>query len=283
MTLPTVQIFRTPVAGFRKRRRADALCRALEAEGLRAILTPTGFHRLVIDDRADHVCAFGGDGTLRHVIDAVRALDRAVSVSVYPAGTVNLTAMESGYPRAVQAFASRLRVAEPRPRYLATIGDIPLLACASVGPDSRAVAAVTPRMKRWLGRFAYVVAFLGVLARWTRPRLVLHHDGARTACEAVYVAKGPFFAGPWHIARDAAGGDPRLHVVALPQASRADYLAFVWAIFRGRAHALAGVHRFTCRDLVIEGDATVPLQGDGDILAQLPATIRMEAGAIPFA
>jgi diacylglycerol kinase family enzyme len=183
----------------------------------------------------------------------------------------------------VRAFARRLRDAVPRPRYLATIGDIPLLACASAGPDSRAVAAVTPRMKRWLGRFAYVVAFLGVLVRWERPKLVLHHDGMRTECEAVYIAKGPFFAGPWHIARDAAGGDPLLHVVALPRASRADYLAFVWAIFRGRAHELTGLHRFTCRALTIEGDASVPLQGDGDILAYLPAAMAMEPAAIPFA
>ena len=50
--------------------------------------------RLEIDPRADHVCSAGGDGTLRHVVDAVRRSGRHVSVSAFPAGTVNLLAVE---------------------------------------------------------------------------------------------------------------------------------------------------------------------------------------------
>lgn len=283
MTPPTIQLFLTPVAGLQERAQANALSRALQANGMRVILTRTGFHPLAIDESADHVCAVGGDGTLRHVVDAVRKLDRRVCVSVYPAGTVNLTAMEYAYPKAPRAFARRLLEAMPRVRHLAIVNGFPLLACASVGPDSYAVEAVSPGMKRWLGRFAYVFAFLAVLVRWRRPKIVLHHDGKQTECEAVYVAKGPFFAGRWSISPDASGAEPSLHVVALPEASRTQYLAFVWAIFRGRSYDLAGVYRFTCSQLTIDGNAAVPLQGDGDILAHLPATIELEAELIRFA
>lgn len=279
----TIQLFVTPTAGLLAQRRADALRRALAADGTTVILTKGGFEPLAIDGRADHVCAVGGDGTLRYVVDAVRRLDRPVGVSVYPAGTVNLTAMEYGYPKSPHVFARRVLDGTPTARYLALVDDLPLVACASVGPDSHAVAAVTPGLKRCFGRFAYVIAFLSVLIRWPRTTILLRHDGRQTECEAVYIAKGPFFAGPWSIAPDARGADPYMHVVALPCASRAYYLRFVWAIYRRRVPDLAGAVHFTCRTLTIDGTASEPVQADGDVLAHLPVTIDMETSTICFA
>ncbi len=217
------------------------------------------------------------------MIEAVRKLDRHVSVSVYPAGTVNLVAMEYAYPRSLPAFARRLLSGAEGVRHVASVNGLPLLACASVGPDSRAVEAVSPVLKRWFGRYAYVLAFLRVLVRWPRAKLVLHHDGQQTQCEAVYVAKGPFFAGRWSIAPGASGAEPSLHVVALPEASRWQFLRFAWAVLRGRAQDLAGTCCFVCGELMITGEAGIPLQSDGDVFASLPATIRMDANPVRFA
>lgn len=277
-----IQLFLTPTPGLRLRARAEALCRALRAEGAEVVLTESGYAPLTIDPRADHVCAVGGDGTLRHVVDAVRRHDRPVDLSVYPGGTVNLVAMEYGCPAEPPAFARRLLGDPAKVRHFADVAGLPLLACASAGPDSHAVAGVSPRMKARLGRYAYVVAFLGVLARWPRPKLVLRHDGAMTECEAVYVAKGPFFAGPWSFAPDAKGDDPSLHVVALPVATRMAFLRFVWAMVRNRVPDLADVRRFTCRELTIGGPISVPLQSDGDVVAHLPVMIGMEADPVRF-
>jgi diacylglycerol kinase (ATP) len=277
-----IQLFVTPLPGFRSRAQAGALSRALSANGAEVILTESGFNALTIDERADQVCAVGGDGTLRYVVDAARKLDRTVGVSVYPAGTVNLVAMEYDYPRAPQAFARRLIEGVPQLRHVASVEDFPLLACASVGPDSYAVEAVSSRLKRWVGRYAYVFAFIGILVRWPRPKLVLRHDGEETECEAVYVAKGPFFAGRWSFAPQASGSEPSLHVVFLPKASRTQFLSFAWAIFRNRVKDLAGARHFRCNALTIASSMAAPLQSDGDVLAHLPATIRMDAEQIRF-
>jgi diacylglycerol kinase family enzyme len=282
MKPPTIQLFLTPAPAFRVRARADALCGALRAVGADVILTQGGFDPLAIDEAADQVCAVGGDGTLRHVIEAVRKLDRRVSVSVYPAGTVNLVAMEYAYPRSLPAFARRLLSGAEGMRHVASVNGLPLLACASVGPDSRAVEAVSPVLKRWFGRYAYVLAFLHVLVRWPRAKLVLHHDGQQTQCEAVYIAKGPFFAGRWSIAPQARGVDPSLHVVALPEASRWQFLCFTWAVLRRRAQGLVRPYCFVCSELTITGEAGIPLQSDGDVLSGLPATIRIDGVPIRF-
>jgi diacylglycerol kinase family enzyme len=279
----TIQLFLTPTPDASVLARVEALSRALGAKGIGVILTKSGFDPLVIDEGADHVCAVGGDGTLRHVVEAARKLDRSIGASVYPVGTVNLVAKEYAYPSAPEAFAARLASGLLSERHFASVNGLPILACASIGPDSYAVEAVSPRLKRWCGRSAYLIALAGLLVRWPRTKMTLRHDGQQTECEAVYIAKGRFFAGPWSIAPEASGASPVLHVVALPVASRLLYLRFAWSIFRHRPHDLAGVERFTCNALTIEGAPATPLQSDGDILAHLPATIRMEEEPIRFA
>jgi diacylglycerol kinase (ATP) len=285
MTSPTVQLFINPEAGSRSRARTRALCSALEALGARLVLTESLSDRLVVDERADHVCAVGGDGTLRHVVEAVRRAGRPIAISAYPAGTVNLLAMEYAYSRDPVVFAQRLVGAGTQPpHYAASIGQIPLLVCASVGPDSYAVAGLSPRVKRLIGRAAYLVAFCALFFRWPRATIALTHDGRQTQCEAVYIAKGRFFAGRWSFAPEASVGVPLLHVTALRKASRRHFLRFAWALLRGQpVEKLADVDCFACTELTLFSDVAAPVQADGDIVAHLPLAIRVEAQAIHFA
>lgn len=286
MTEPlTVQLFVNPQAGARSHPGAIALSSALENMGAHIIVTESSSDFLKIDPRADHACAVGGDGTLRHVVDAVRRAGRAVPLSTFPAGTINLVARECGYAADAEALARRI-VASGRPRdhHIALIDEIPLLVCASVGPDSRAVHGLSPGLKQLIGRAAYVVAFLVQMTRWDRAKIILIHDGGSIDCEAVYIAKGRFFAGPWSFAPKARLTEPMLHVIALRDASRLDFLKFLWAMFRSRPmEHLAGVHHFSCTALTIRSDVPLPMQADGDIVAHLPVSIRIEAKPVRFA
>jgi diacylglycerol kinase (ATP) len=284
MSRPVVQLFVNPRPGRRARLRVEALRTALERQGASVLLSKSGSCRLEIDDRADHACAVGGDGTLRHVVAAVHRTGRSISVSAYPGGTVNLLARECGYPHAADAFARRLLDGgEARMHSTALIGEMPLLACASVGPDSLAVAGLSPVWKERIGRAAYLLAFCRVLLNWRRARIILLHEGQQRCCEAVYVAKGRFFAGPWSFAPDARVGEPLLHVVALRRASRLDFVRFISTMLAHRSVAdLPGVETFACSELTILGDDALPLQADGDIVAHLPATISIRAEPTRF-
>ena len=285
MSRPTVQLFVNPRAGFRSRSRARGLCSALEALGAEILLTESISDRLTVDDRADHVCSVGGDGTLRHVVDAVRRTGRKIPIGAYPAGTINLLAMECAYPRDPHAFGRRLlETGKSQQHYVALIGQTPLVTCASVGPDSYTVENLSPRVKRLIGRASYLVAFCKVFMRWRRTKITLLHNDRRTECEAVYIAKGRFFAGRWSFASEASVGDPLLHVVALGKASRRDFVRFAWTLLLRRpVEQLAGVQCFTCTALTMRSDDTPPLQADGDIVAYLPASIAIDAEAIHFA
>ena len=277
MTQPCVQLFVNPKAGSASRRRVAALVRAFEAAGARVIL---GQAEVAAD--ATHVCAVGGDGTLRHVAAATARAGRPLTLSLYPTGTVNLLARECDYRLDPTGFARRVLAGTTRTHHSGLIGTTPFFTCASVGPDSYAVAALSTTLKRRIGRLAYGWSFLTLLIRWPRPRLRVVHDGGEVACEAVYIAKGRLFAGPWSFAPDAALGDPLFHAVTLGRATRLLYARFLWRLMTGKSVAtLPGATHFTCTALRIEGDA--PLEADGDIIGILPVDIRIDPVTQTFA
>ncbi len=281
----TIQLFVNPQAGSWGRRKVAALRTAFEAAGATVLLTPSRGGRLNVADDADHVCAVGGDGTVRHVAAAVQRAGRPVSMSVYPLGTINLLARECGYSREPHAFVRRvLGAATHRRHHIALIDETPLIYCASVGPDSLTVDTLSPRLKRSIGRLAYGVALGKLLARWPRHQLRVTSGDRDIACEAVYIAKGRHFAGRWSFAPQAAVDRPLLHVVALSQARRIDFARFASALLSGRdLGRVRGVVRFTCSELSISSDGPAPVQADGDVVAHLPVHIALAPDTLDFA
>ncbi|MDK2770550.1 hypothetical protein DAH66_21800 [Sphingomonas koreensis] len=280
-----VQIIHNKSAGRHSPAKLTALRAGFEARGAEVVLSECGPGlEIAIDHAAAHVCAVGGDGTVRHVALAIARCGRSLPMSVYPSGTVNLVHREFSAHHAPHSHAGRvMRRDRGRSHYAVQVNDTLFFACASVGPDSRTVAALSPRLKRHFGRLAYVVAIVRVLVDWRRDKIEILCEGRAITCEAFYVAKGRYFAGPWSIAQDARLGVPLLHVLALTKARRRDFIRLVWALLTGRrADALAGVTAFTCTALTARAAANLPVQADGDIAADLPAGFELRPDPILF-
>jgi diacylglycerol kinase family enzyme len=283
MPTPTVQLFYNRTSGGHCPRRLGALRAGFEARGAKVLLSECGpAHPVEIGEETSHVCAVGGDGTLRHVALALARCGRRLPLSVYPAGTVNLVHRERLFPLDPDGHALRL-LAEDSGALLhpASLGDGFFLACASVGPDSRAVAEVSLELKARVGRLAYAWALVRTLFDWRRSPIRLAWDGGAIDCEAFYVAKGRYFAGPWSFAPEADVGEPLLHVVALETARRRDFARFAFALWRGRrVETLPGITAFTCTALTAEAEAPLPVQADGDPAGTLPVTIELHGEAL---
>lgn len=280
---PVVQLFSNPASGSHSRKRIAALTRSLEAEGA-IVLHCESAGLPEIDAMATHVCVAGGDGTVRHVAGAMARQGRTVPISIYPSGTINLLAREAEYPVDPRAFARLvLGGSERRPHYPVALGEGFFFSCAGVGPDSLAIERVSPRLKRRIGRLAYLVAFFQLLWRWPRHTIRLESGGRVIDCEAFYIAKGRYYAGPWSLAHAARVHDPLLHLVALPMARRRDYMRFVFGLVCGcDASRQTGVETFTCRSLSATSTAALPIQADGDIVGTLPATMAVSEVPLAF-
>lgn len=276
-----IHLIHNPTSSSHDSHRLKALEAAFTAAGaevVQGISSPLQACR--IDDRADRVVVVGGDGTVRHVVAAIRASARTLPLAIYPGGLVNLLHRELQSPTEPAAFAEMALAGQTvHPAFAAMSGAGDFLACASVGPDSHAVAALSETLKRRIGRFAYVFAFLGVLWRWPRPRLQLRVDGEPWTAEAVFIAKGRYYAGPWSFAPDARVESPLLHVVALPRLTRGVFLRFALALLLGRAPPASICRSASCREITIEtapGSPAVPLQADGDLQGSTPVRIALD-------
>jgi len=278
MPSQTVQLFYNRTSGRHCEHRLEALRAGFEAKGAKVLLSECGpAHPIEIGDGISHVCAVGGDGTLRHVALALARCGRRLPLSVYPAGTVNLVHRERLFPLDPAGHALRL-LGEDQGAVLhpVALNDTFFLACASVGPDSRAVAEVSLALKARVGKLAYAWAFARILLDWRRAPIRLAWEGGALDCEAFYVAKGRYYAGPWSFAPEADIAEPLLHVVALALARRRDFARFAFALWRGRrVGALPGATAFTCTALEAGSASPLPIQADGDPVGTLPASIAL--------
>jgi diacylglycerol kinase (ATP) len=281
----TVQLFANPHSGTYSARRVAALRRAFEAAGARVNESEASVGSPpAIDRGASHICVAGGDGTVRHVAAALARARLAIPLAHYPLGTINLLAREAGYRPNPRHFAARfLGPGERRRHYTGALADELFLCCASAGPECAAIRGYSPTLKRRFGRFAYAVSMLRALRGWQRHRLTVTAGGESIACEAVYIAKGRFFAGPFSFAPAARLTDEKLHVVTLGTARRRDYLLFlIDLVTRRDPGKRKGNRAFTARELTIDGPAHVEVQADGDLVATLPLTARANAEPLEF-
>ncbi len=282
MTAPLLQLVRNPASGSHDPQLIARLACALEGEGFRvALATSSAREPFALDPRAAHVCVAGGDGTVRHVAVAAANVTTPPGFSVYPMGTINLVAREWGVPREPRAFARHVAAEQSRRGlHLAAINDTHFIACASIGPDSLAVAEVSEALKSKIGRLAYGVALFKVLWRWSPPQIRVDADGARFECEALYIANGRFYAGPWVVAPKADLTSDTLQLAMLKKAGRWRFLIFLIAVLTQQTARIRNLTIIEVREIEIEADRVVSVQLDGDEGTVLPAVVRAGAGGL---
>lgn len=273
-----VQLIVNPDAGGYRLDRVLALREAFRRHGARVTLAHIGPGRqLRIEDDADLLVVAGGDGTLRHAAMALLTSGRDLPMACFPMGTVNLLHLETGGPTKPDDFAhAALNQIKAQFHVPATINGEMFFGCACVGPDAHAVAGVSLRLKRLIGRYAYVASMLRLLGRWHRPQLTIVADGKSYKCEAVYVAKGIYYGGPYTFAPEARRTSAKLHVLALKSAGRRDFWRFLRGVMRGRPlEDRANLIPLNCTTLDILSDEPWPVQADGDALGTVPVRIEI--------
>jgi diacylglycerol kinase (ATP) len=232
---------------------------------------------IALEPGADIVCVVGGDGSVRHAAKAIYDSKRRLSLAAWPGGTINLFQREVAKAKTPFGFANETLSGTHRTtHYGVYAGNSFFLGCLSIGPDAHAVAGVSLPLKRALGRLAYGVALTKLLWHWPRSELRLKIDAVTHHCEAIYIANGTYFAGPWSFAPTARRTEPRFHIVALRKADRTRYLGFMLRVMLGRSMKdhpnYIVAEASACH---IDADAPCPVQIDGDIEGSLPMTVAI--------
>jgi YegS/Rv2252/BmrU family lipid kinase len=272
-----------PAAGRRRQRLFRATLNALDALGCPLELRETrgpghaeALSREAPRAACDLLVAAGGDGTVNEVVNGLagrRADGGTPPLAVLPLGTANVLAAEIGAARTPRELARMIAFGPPRPISLGRANGRFFSLMAGIGFDARAVAAVDIRLKRHLGKGAYVWAFLGQLADSGSRRYRVTLDGKAHEAGSLIVAKGRYYAGRYLLAPAARLEEPRFKVCLFKRGGPWNTLSYGAALLAGALSRHPGVELLAAERIGVEAPAGEPVQADGDIIARLPVEI----------
>jgi diacylglycerol kinase family enzyme len=282
-----LDIVYNPASGHFQQKRLNALADAFSARGFQPRLAMTRPDGVSVPDDARLVCVHGGDGTLQMVAQALGERAGRVPLCIYPAGTVNLIARELGYASDPESFAGQVAAAWSRGAQswvrspLVDFDGTPVMACLSIGPDSAVVAGLSSTLKARIGRYAYLVSGFKLLGKWPRHTIEISAgltdgDTVRTHAEAVFLARGRFYAGPFELSPKARVDADSFELVTLPKAGRLRCAGMMLALMAGlRPDSFGLTKSWTVRSVEL-GNGALPVQVDGDALP--PRSVRAALG-----
>lgn len=281
-----------PVAGSRRGRkqRYEAVLDRLRTAGCALTVRETtqrgdaeSFAAGLTRADCDLLVVAGGDGTINEVVNGLggnRLGGAALPLGIVPLGTANVLAIEIGLGLSPAAVAEALLEGVARPIGLGEANGRRFLLMAGAGFDAHVVAGVDGNLKRWLGKGAYVLETLRQFRRYPFPNFRLTIDGEETEACSVIAANARHYGGRFIIGRAARLEDPSLEVCLFTQGGRWYAMLYAAALIFDLLPRMKSVRHIRCKQLSIDGPLEDPVQGDGDILASLPAKLRILPDAL---
>jgi len=223
------------------------------------------------------VFSFGGDGTAREV--AAGLLGTPAALGFLPGGTANVLSLGFGLPNDPVHAAAALCTAPVRDFDVGLAGGStggPFLMMVSAGLDATILAGLDLRLKRRLGKGAYVWQGLREWWRYGYPDLDVTVDGKRFTATFAAVANIPFYGGSYRLAPDAQPDNRRFDLVLFHGRGRLATLGFAIDLFRGVHVRRRDVTVLRAEEIVLAGPAGAAAQVDGDLCSEcLPLTVRL--------
>lgn len=279
-----IKLIANPIAGGNARPQIDRLCRYFSEQGHQVDLFLTAARGdaeaaacAARDGGYERIIAAGGDGTLNEVINGLAP--STLPLAFIPLGTVNVLALEIGLPFDLLAAAKVAVSGVPTPICLGRAGERRFLLMAGIGFDAQVVRAVDSRLKRRIGRFAYVVAAFKTLWRYQSAQLsVTFDDGSIESAGSVIIGNGRLYGGKFSLTPHARLNDTNFEVLILRRSSPLALLRVaLCAVLHRPPAAKDGILLRTTR-LSIAGAA--PVQIDGDDFGDLPCDFVTLPGAL---
>jgi YegS/Rv2252/BmrU family lipid kinase len=224
--------------------------------------------------------AFGGDGLLGAVADALKHSDAVVGV--LPGGRGNDFARVLGIPLEPAAACEVLANGVVRELDLGQAGTRTFIGIASCGFDSDAnrIANETKLVK---GNLVYAYGAFRAMATWKPANFKVTLDGGEEISFAGYsvaAANSKAYGGGMFLAPDASLEDGLLDVVMVKHIPRLRYLKLLPTVFDGSHVHQRAVRIVRARQIEVEASRPFTMYADGDPMTNLPVTVRALPGAV---
>lgn len=218
------------------------------------------------------VFAWGGDGTIREVVEGI--LGSEVLLGVLPGGTFNVVALALGLPKDPVKAAAALATATPGYRDVGLIESTPFLMQATAGLDGFIMRELRPDIKARFGFAGVAVDALRAFSKYRFRPFVVEVDGEIHRVTGAAFVNMSEYAG-YQFVPGARWDDGKAHALLYTGRTHLAALLFAFSIGLGRHHLRRDVKIMEAGQMTIRND-TLYLQTDGDPwLGALPATCRL--------
>jgi diacylglycerol kinase family enzyme len=219
----------------------------------------------------DAVVAAGGDGTLHDAAEGL--IGSSTPLGIIPMGTGNVFAQEMKLPRSPDELVNALQCGEAREVPVGQVNGRPFLFVVGVGFDAAAVRFFEQESTRSLGQAGFVWPVLRALVSYRDP--ILHVTSPRGDAEVpwVIVTRVKRYAGNLMLAPEADPQHAQFYVLRMSGSGPLNRIRQLSALAIGYLRYDPDVS-VECVDWVkIDGDQSIPVQVDGEVLGNLPLEI----------
>ena len=232
----------------------------------------------------DLVVLGGGDGTVSSVVDSLA--HHEATLGLLPLGTANDFARTLDIPSDVDGACDAIARGKVVDVDLGLAGDNYYVNVASAGIGVGVTQALSPMLKRRVGAVAYPMAAIRAFfkhepfsAKLTFP------DGDREPVEferllQVAVGNGRFYGGGMVVAPDSGIDDKTLDVYAIKIGRHRDLFGAARYFKSGDFIRNESVSQFQTSRVILETDPVMPVNIDGEVVAQTPQDFSLAHNAL---
>ncbi len=236
-----------------------------------------------VADHVDMVVVAGGDGTIHEAVNGL--VFRQVPMGIIPVGTANILGYEIGIGTNPEKAVENLLHGKTCAVNVGQTDERYFLLMVGVGFDAEVVQGLNPRLKKRIGKHAYVWSGINVLAAGLRANLNVETGGESWIAQSVVIHNVRYYGGNFKVAPDAGLQESEFVVSLFPPASRWKLMRCIRKFMAGRHDLVRGMHYFKTSQIrvgVQPDESKRPVQMDGDITGSTPISVTKAEAALPL-
>ena len=275
---------------LQRERATKTLCEALKKRGVaievQYTTAPNDASRMASEAAQKgytDVIVSGGDGTINEAVQGLAGTN--LRLTVWPSGTANVLGKELGMPRNPTQLAQLIATGKTFQMHLgcaeyeATKERRYFFLMAGIGLDASIVNQVNPKLKRGVGKAAFVYSGLEHLANWQPIPFRVEVNGRRYRATFAAIGKAPHYGGNLSITPNARLDQPEFEICLINSKNRLRYLQLLTqAIVNGVEGNQKDIRFFRTTKVRAVGDVLV--QADGELIGNLPMSFSIAPHSI---
>jgi len=230
----------------------------------------------------DIIVAAGGDGTYNQVINGIMGTD--IPLGLIPLGTSNVLMRSLGFPLSPIDAAKIILEGNLKKWDLGLANGRYFAIMTSCGFDAFATAKTNLKLKRLIGKYAYIFAAIQNLPTYKPYPMRVVLDGHETHYRPIFanIANAALYGGSYKLTPDAKMDDGLLDVFLFDSPSLNRLIYFALRVILNLPLNLREISIVRAKTVELQAPGRVPYQIDGDAFGALPVSVSIRPKAIPI-